>query len=235
MDNWSDTAPAVADNLLRHDFQVTDLAIDLALETASILNYGVRNISSTEVSNEELHFSSLKEATRDSENGFAPSNSSPQASIASNKQRSSSSDKHSLSKSVTVMASELVHQVSGNFLQLQLHHPFLVRTAASKDPCVAKTKGRLSSEASISHQIDQSDSYPATSPALRADINYSYGTILANADGNYHWLDRPPLGNTAPPPARLIVCHPSSILHISSICNMYNLSSFMCFEDLLTV
>jgi hypothetical protein len=102
MDNRSDTAPAVSDNLLRHDFQVIDLAMDLALETVSILNYGVRNIRSTEVSNEKLHVSSLKEETWDSEYGFAPSNSIPQASIASNKQRSSYSDNQSLSKLVII-------------------------------------------------------------------------------------------------------------------------------------
>jgi hypothetical protein len=251
MDNRSDTAPAVSDNLLRHDFQVIDRAMDLALETSSILNYEVRNIRSTEVSNEELHVSSLKEETWDSDYGFAPSNSIPHASIASNKQRSSYSDNQSLSKSVTVMvelnmllflvllvdlkilmlvSSELVHQVSGNVLHLICHRqrsvmattttpiqvPFSARTA-SEDPCAAKTKGRLSSEASISHQIDRSDNYHATPPSLLAGINYSYETMLANADGNYHWLDRPPLGNITPHPARLIIYHLSVIYRLSCV------------------
>jgi hypothetical protein len=36
------------------------------------------------------------------------------------------------------------------------------------------------------------------SMGLLAGINYSYGAMLANCDGNYHWLDRPPLGKASP-------------------------------------
>lgn len=236
---------AVPDHLLRHDFQVTDLAIDLAQETASILNYGVRNISSTEVSHEEngpqqMLLPSLKEAARDSENGYP----NPSAAAASS---SSCSDKHQhqhpFSKSVAVMASNFM-----KLLPIQVPSFSTTRTpsisertasASSEAPSAvaaaakAKTKTGLPSEdPPVSQQIDRSDSngsapssssagYPASpalhsscslgslvglaaglaSPAsmsLLAGINYSYGAMLANCDGNYHWLDRPPLGNLRP-------------------------------------
>ena len=295
------------DHLLRHDFQVSDLAIDLAQETAGILNYGIRNISSTEVSNEEqpllqLFPTSLKETTRDSDHGFPPSSSSsscPNPSAAASasasssssssdlhqhqqqqRQQSSCSEKQPLSKSVAVMASELVHQVSDGFLKLlPMQVPSFSRTASSsssssaaaaalESPSTAaatasssaKTKGGLASEnPPVSQQIDRSISgggggggapppssgYPASPPAplhsscslgnlvglaaglaspasmslLAAaaagiNINYTYGAMLANADANYHWLDRPPLGNTTP--LLLLLLHTSrSIIHPS--------------------
>jgi hypothetical protein len=45
----------------------------------------------------------------------------------------------------------------------------------------------------------------------------SGNVLLANADGNYLWLDRPPLGNTTPPTARLIIYHLSVIYRLSCV------------------
>lgn len=239
------------DHLLRHDFQVTDLAIDLAQETASILNYGVRNISSTEVSHEEngpqqMLLPSLKETARDSENGYP--NLSAASASSSDKQRSSCSDKHQhhpFSKSVAVMASNLMKLLPiqvpsfSTTTTPSLSQRTTSASASSEAPSAvaaaakAKTKAGLPSEdPPVSQQIDRSDSsgsapppssagYPASpalhsscslgslvglaaglaSPAsmgLLAGINYSYGAMLANCDGNYHWLDRPPLGKVSP-------------------------------------
>ena len=235
MDNNPGTASshAVPDNLLRHDFQVTDLAIDLALETASILNYGVRSINSTEMSNddEQLMFSSLKKTTWDFENIYTNPSTASVASSSDKQQRSIYSDnkeeEEPFSKSVTDIASKLVHQVSNSFMKfipMQVVPSFSTRTAldipstttttaAAASTATAmkmKTIGGLSCETSVSQQIDRSDTY-LYPPALLADINYNYATMLANADGNYHWLDRPPLGNTS-----LLLFDSSSIYHLSS-------------------
>jgi len=187
---------------------------------------------------------SLKEAARDSENGYP--NLSAASASSSDKQRPSCSDNHlhhPFSKSVAAMASNFM-----KLLPMQVPSFSTARTpsiserttsasASSDAPSAvaakAKTKTGLPSEdPPVSQQIDRSDSsgsapplsssgYPASpalhsscslgnlvglaaglaSPAsmgLLAGINYSYGAMLANCDGNYHWLDRPPLGKASP-------------------------------------